>query len=108
MLVIDDVVTAGTAMRETMELVAREGGEVVGFVVALDRKERRPSAEEKGQGFIDEESRSSALGQIRKEFGVQSASIVTLDDLINVLKTKGEKKDRERLEEYRRKYLASD
>lgn len=108
MLVIDDVVTAGTAMRETMELVAREGGEVVGFVVALDRKERRPSAEEKEQGFIDEGSRSSALGQIRKEFGVQSASIVTLDDLINVLKTKGEKKDRERLEEYRRKYLASD
>lgn len=107
-MVIDDVVTAGTAMRETMELVAREGGQVVGFVVALDRKERRPSTGEKEQGFTDEESRSSALGQIRKEFGVQSASIVTLDDLINVLKTKGEKNDRERLEEYRRKYLASD
>ena len=107
-MVIDDVVTAGTAMRETMELVAREGGEVVGFVVALDRREKRFSAEEKGQDFIDEESRSSVLGQIRKEFGVQSASIVTLDDLIHVLRTKGEKKDRERLEDYRRKYLASD
>ena len=108
MLVIDDVVTAGTAMRETMELVAREGGQVVGFVVALDRKERRPSTGEKEEGVNDEEPRSSALGQIRKEFGVPSASIVTLDDLINVLKTKGEKNDRERLEDYRRKYLASD
>lgn len=107
-LVIDDVVTAGTAMRETIELVAREGGEVVGFVVALDRKERMPSTGEKEGGLIDEGSRSSALGQIRKEFGVQSASIVTLDDLIDVLETKGEKNDRERLEEYRRKYLASD
>src|ERR1700712_5522881 len=38
-LVLDDVVTAGTAMRETMGLVAREGGKVVGFVVALDRME---------------------------------------------------------------------
>jgi orotate phosphoribosyltransferase len=106
-LVIDDVVTAGTAMRETMELVAREGGKVVGFVVALDRMERIPGTREKEEGIIDGESRSSALGQIKKEFGVHSASIVTLDDLITVLRTKGEENDRERLEEYRRRYLAS-
>ncbi|KAF2432461.1 orotate phosphoribosyltransferase [Tothia fuscella] len=108
-LVLDDVVTAGTAMRETMELVAREGGQVVGFVVALDRKERRPSTTgEKEEGFVDDESRSSALGQIRKEFGVLSASIVTLDNLIDVLEMRGEENERERLEEYRRKYLACD
>ena len=53
-------------------------------------------------------NRMSALGQIKKEFGVQTASIVTLDDLIALLKGKGDKGDIERLEEYRNRYLASD
>ncbi|KAI9730648.1 MAG: orotate phosphoribosyltransferase [Claussenomyces sp. TS43310] len=106
-LVIDDVITAGTAMRETMNLVAKEGGKVVGFVVALDRVEKMPGPREK-EGVHDGEPRMSAIGQIRQEFGVQTASIVTLDDLIAVLKGKGEEGDIERLEEYRRRYLASD
>jgi orotate phosphoribosyltransferase len=50
----------------------------------------------------------SALGQIKQEFGVQTASIVTLDDLIALLKGKGDKGDIERLEEYRSRYKASD
>jgi orotate phosphoribosyltransferase len=112
-LVIDDVITAGTAMRETIELVAKEGGKVVGFVVALDRLEKMPGRREKeeeggGEGEGDGESRMSAMGQIRREFGVQMASIVTLDDLIAVLRGMGDEGDIERLEEYRRRYLASD
>ena len=46
-LVIDDVVTAGTAMRETIDLVTREGGKVVGFVVALDRMEKMTGPRER-------------------------------------------------------------
>jgi orotate phosphoribosyltransferase len=107
-LVIDDVITAGTAMRETINLVAKEGGIVVGFVVALDRVEKMPGPREKEEGVNDGEPRMSAMGQIRREFGVQTASIVTLDDLIAVLRGKGDKGDIERLEEYRRRYLASD
>ena len=107
-VLVIDVVTAGTAMRETMELGAREGGRVVGFVVALDRQERIPGTREEEESINDGGSRSSALGQIKKEFGVHSASIVTLDDLITVLRTKGEENDMKRLEEYRRRYLASD
>jgi orotate phosphoribosyltransferase len=111
-LVIDDVITAGTAMRETIELVAKEGGKVVGFVVALDRLEkmpgRREKEEEEEEGEDDGEPRMSAMGQIRREFGVQTASIVTLDDLIAVLRGMGDEGDIERLEEYRRRYLASD
>jgi orotate phosphoribosyltransferase len=107
-LVIDDVVTAGTAMRETIGIVAKEGGKVVGFVVALDRREKMPGPREIEDGVDDEQPRMSALGQIRQEFGVQTASIVTLDDLIDVLRAKGDKRDIERLEEYRKKYLASD
>ena len=107
-LVLDDVITAGTAMRETIKLVAKEGGKVVGFVVALDRVEKMPGPREKEEGVNNEEPRMSAMGQIRREFDVQTASIVTLDDLIAVLRGIGDKEDIKRLEEYRRRYLASD
>ena len=106
-LVIDDVITAGTAIRETIKLVTKEGGKVVGFVVALDRAEKMPGPREE-EGVDDGEPRMSALGQIKREFGVQTASIVTSDDLIAVLRSKGDEGDIERLEEYRRRYLASD
>ena len=50
----------------------------------------------------------SAMGQIRREFGVQTASIATLDDLIALLRDKGNEEDMKKLEEYRRRYRASD
>jgi orotate phosphoribosyltransferase len=106
-LVIDDVVTAGTAMRETIELVAKEGENLVGFVVALDRKEKMTGPRE-NEGVDNGEPRMSALGQITEEYGVQSASVVTLDDLITLLRLKGDEHDIRRLEEYRKRYLASD
>ncbi|KAI4142567.1 MAG: hypothetical protein LQ341_003176 [Variospora aurantia] len=101
--VIDDVVTAGTAMRETIEIVKREGGKVVGFVVAVDRMEKMPSSSDD-----DDEPRPSAMGQIRKEYGIPTASIVTLDNLIDLLRVRGSEQDMERLQDYRRRYLASD
>ena len=107
-LVIDDVITAGTAMRETIELVAREGGKVVGFAVALDREEKMPGPREKDEGIDDGEPRMSAMGQIRREYGVQTASIATLDDLIALLRDKGNDEDMRKLEEYRSRYRASD
>jgi orotate phosphoribosyltransferase len=94
-------------MRETIKLVSKEGGKVVGFVVALDRQEKMPGPREQ-EGLDDGEPRMSALGQIKQEFGVQTASIVTLDDLIAVLRGKGDKGDIERLEEYRSRYRSSD
>ena len=102
-LVIDDVITAGTAMRETIETVKKEGGKVVGFVVAVDRMEKMPSADDN-----DGKPRPSAMGQIRKEYGVPTASIATLDDLIEVLRGQGDEEDMERLQEYRSRYRASD
>ncbi|KAI9778137.1 MAG: orotate phosphoribosyltransferase [Geoglossum umbratile] len=106
-LVIDDVITAGTAMRETIKLVAKEGGKVVGFVVALDRVEKMPGPREQ-EGVDDGEPRMSAIGQVKQEFGIQTASIVTLDDLIAVLRDGGDGEDIKKLEEYRKRYLASD
>jgi orotate phosphoribosyltransferase len=106
-LVIDDVITAGTAMRETISIVGKEGGKVIGFAVAVDRLEKIPGPREK-EGIDDGGPRMSAMGQIRREFGVPTASIVTLDDLIGLLRTTRNDGDMKRLEEYRRKYLASD
>lgn len=94
-------------MRETIQLVAKEGGKVVGFAVALDRLEKMPGPREK-EGIDDGEPRMSAMGQIRREFGVPTASIVTLDDLIALLRAKGTGGYIERLEEYRKRYQASD
>lgn len=104
-LVIDDVITAGTAMRETLQLVDKEGGKVMGFIVALDRQEKMPGLKD---GEDDDEPRMSAMGQIRQEFGVPTASIVTLQDLITLMGTQGNKEDMDKLEEYRRRYRASD
>ncbi|GKZ33456.1 orotate phosphoribosyltransferase [Aspergillus brasiliensis] len=106
-LVIDDVITAGTAMRETLNLVAKEGGKVVGFTVALDRLEKMPGPKDEN-GVEDDAPRMSAMGQIRKEYGVPTTSIVTLDDLIKLMQAKGNEADMKRLEEYRAKYQASD
>ncbi|KAL8949549.1 MAG: hypothetical protein Q9183_007594, partial [Haloplaca sp. 2 TL-2023] len=55
-------------MRETIEIVKNEGGKVVGFVVAVDRMEKMPSANDD-----DGVARPSAMGQIRKEYGVPTA-----------------------------------
>ena len=97
-------------MRETLELVDKEGGKVVGFVVAVDRGEKMPGPKnEKGQEIEEEgKPRGSAIGMIRKEFGVRTSSIATLDDVIAVVREKGGKEDLERLEEYRRRYRATD
>ncbi|KAI4126835.1 MAG: hypothetical protein LQ338_003545 [Usnochroma carphineum] len=102
-LVIDDVVTAGTAMRETIEIVKKECGKVVGFVVAVDRMEKIPDANNDDEG-----PRPSAMGQIRKEYGIPTASIVTLDDLVRLLGERGNEQDMERLQTYRDRYRASD
>ena len=104
-LVIDDVITAGTAMRETLDLVAKEGGKVVGFVVAVDRQEKMPGAQGRQKGVNDG---TSAMGQIKKEYGILTASIITLADLIDLMRIKGEQLNVERMEDYRKKYKADD
>jgi orotate phosphoribosyltransferase len=71
-LVIDDVITAGTAIRESVELISGAGAQLAGVVLALDRQER-------GQGA------QSAVQEVQARFGVQCVSIVTFADLIESL-----------------------
>ncbi|KAK5162577.1 phosphoribosyltransferase-like protein [Cryomyces antarcticus] len=103
-VIIDDVITAGTAIREAIDIIQREGGQLVGIVVALDRMEKMP-----GTGADDDAApRPSAIGEVRKQYGVPVLSILTLNDIIAGLTGIGSEEDIRRMEEYRAKYKASD
>lgn len=67
-LLVDDVITAGTAIREVLPLIESAGGRLVGVLTALDRQER-------GQG------ERSAVQELRAELGLPVLSLVTLADL---------------------------
>jgi len=102
-LIVDDVVTAGTAKREAIDKIQKEGGIIVGILVALDRMEKLPAP-----NGDDGAPMPSAIGELRKEYGIPVLSILTLDDIIEGLKGSGSEEDIRRMEEYRAKYKASD
>ena len=76
-LIVDDVMTAGTAVREVIQLIQAGGAELGGVVVGLDRQER-------GQAGL------SAIQEIERDFGVPVIGIITLDDLLQYLGTSSE------------------
>ncbi len=71
-LVIDDVLTAGTAFREAYDLVQSTGAQVCGLVISLDRQER-------AQG------KQSAVQEIEQHYNIPVISIVTLQDMLDSL-----------------------
>lgn len=72
-LIIDDVITAGTAIGEAMDIIKAAGAEAAGVVIALDRQE-------KGKGEL------SAIQEVEQNFGLKVASIITLSDLMDYIK----------------------
>jgi len=72
-LVIDDVITAGTAIRESVDIIKSAGAELAGVVIALDRQER-------GLG------ERSAIQEVEENLGINVASIVKLEHLLEYLK----------------------
>jgi len=103
-VIIDDVITAGTAIREAIEIIKAEGGELVGIIVAFDRLEKTPAK----NGEEENAPRKSAIGQIREQYGIPVLAILTLDDVVKFLKDTGSAEDLKRLDEYRSMYKASD
>ncbi|ARU55431.1 orotate phosphoribosyltransferase [Oleiphilus messinensis] len=73
-LIIDDVITAGTAIREALTLIKAQGAEPGGVVIALDRQE-------KGQGSL------SAIQEIEQEFNIPVISIVNLKQILEFLES---------------------
>ncbi|WHZ20025.1 MAG: Orotate phosphoribosyltransferase [Rhodanobacteraceae bacterium] len=94
-LIVDDVITAGTAVRESLALIRGAGAEVAGVLVALDRQER-------GQGEL------SAVQELAREHGVTVIAIVTLADLMEYAGARPDlAAQRERLAAYRDRYGAA-
>ena len=96
-VIIDDVITAGTAIQEAVSIIRNQGGTLVGIVVALDRMER-----------MNDEGPGSAIDEVRKKLGVPVISIIDLNDLISLLGGAVDEQDVLRMEEYRKRYGASD
>lgn len=91
-MLVDDVITAGTAIRESMDIINDNGAELAGVLIALDRQE-------KGQGEL------SAIQEIERDYDATMISIVTLGDLIGYLTEKGELGDTlASVSAYREKY----
>jgi len=74
-MLVDDVITAGTAIRESMEIIAAHNAKLAGVLIALDRQE-------KGKGEL------SAIQEVERDFGCDIVSIIKLEDLINYLSEK--------------------
>ena len=72
-LILDDVITAGTAIREVIDIITSEGGTPAGILVALDREE------------VGTKARVPAVEQIESEIGIPIRSIVSLTDLLDHL-----------------------
>lgn len=94
-LIVDDVMTAGTAVRESLALIRAQGATPAGVLIALDRQER-------GQGAL------SAAQEVTAEFGIPVIAITSLGD---VLSYAGERPDlaaeHARLVSYRQQYGVS-
>jgi orotate phosphoribosyltransferase len=75
-LIIDDVITAGTSVRESVSIIRSAGAEPAGVVIALDRQERGADGR-------------SAVAEVEAAFGCPVVSIVALDDLIGYLGENG-------------------
>ena len=89
--IIDDVITAGTAIREVVTILKNAGAQIAGVLVALDRQE-------KGQGEL------SAIQEVQKELEIPVHALVTMKDLMDYLDTKGDQEALAKMEAYRVKY----
>ena len=78
-LIIDDVITAGTAIREAVTMLRNAEAQIVGTVVCLDRQER-----------ASEESASSAIQQVEMEYGFPVISIIQLVHLISFISNRND------------------
>ena len=91
-VIVDDVISAGTSVRESVELIRAHGATPAGVVIALDRMER-------GQG------NRSAVQEVREQFGLPVVAVATLENLIELLETDPEWNERlNAVSRYREQY----
>jgi len=90
-LIVDDVISAGTSVRESVDLIRASGAIGCGVVIALDRMER-------GQGSL------SATQEVQHSFNMPVISIATLDDLLDYLRARGMARELQSVMRYRGQY----
>ena len=91
-LIVDDVISAGTSVRESIGIISAAGARPAGIVIALDRQER-------GRGKI------SAAQEVNRDYGIPCTAIAGLDDLIHYLKRPGiDEIDLSAIQRYREDY----
>jgi orotate phosphoribosyltransferase len=94
-MIVDDVITAGTAVREAHQIIVNAGAEVAGLTISLDRQE------------VGQDSRS-AVQELEQSLNIPVVSIVTLEDLIEMLEEAGEYSEYlDPVTAYRERYGAS-
>jgi len=87
-LIVDDVITAGTAIRESVNLIRAAGASPAGVVLALDRQER-------GQGT------RSAVQEVQAVFSIPVVNIIALDELVEYLEAAGPSEELAALQNHR-------
>jgi orotate phosphoribosyltransferase len=95
-LIVDDVITAGTAIRESIDIIRTAGATPAGVLLALDRQERAS-----GSGF-------SAVQEVRSQYQIPVISVVNLADLMHHVSTSGQAGDLSSMREYRERYGLAD
>ena len=90
-LIIDDVITAGTAIREVQDIIQNCGANAKGVIVALDRQE-------KGKSEL------SVIQEVEQIFGITVFSIINLSHIIDYLRTSDDSKILAKIESYRSQY----
>ena len=92
-LIIDDVISTGTSVRESVELIRSNGAEPAGVVIALDRMEHGLTSE------------LSAVQEVEREFGIPVISVASLNDLVQFLSSQTQyQSNLAAVQSYRRQY----
>ncbi|MEA3174243.1 MAG: orotate phosphoribosyltransferase [Gammaproteobacteria bacterium] len=95
-LIVDDVITAGTAIRESIDIIQAAGAQPAGVLLALDRQERA------GNGSL------SAVQEVRNQYQIPVVSVVNLADLMDHVADSGQAADIAGLRLYRERYGLQD
>jgi orotate phosphoribosyltransferase len=95
-LIVDDVITAGTAIRESIDIIRAAGAAPAGVLLALDRQERAPN------------SGLSAVQEVRNQYQIPVISVVNLADLMHHVSGSGQAGDLASMRQYRERYGLAD
>lgn len=90
-VILDDVITAGTSVRESVDIIRKAGATPAGVLIALDRQE-------KGQNDI------SAVQEVTEQFAIPVISIIKLADIIDFLMSERDEERLQAITQYRHRY----